>query len=114
MAYPETLTANQQTTLLNFMTSLRPNLLLFSKLINNLALLDNVWNGGGVKAINALLQAADVIPDNTGLSGATPLTAADLNTAMTAIEGFLTSYNTAGYQAYFVRAVGAANAATLT
>ncbi len=113
MAWPGTLTPNQQTTLLAFMPGFRSDLLLFTKLINNLELLNNVWTTGGVSAINALLSAGDVIPDATGLAGAQTLTAADVSTAFTAIQSFLTSYNTPTYDAYFVRAVGPVNAGSV-
>lgn len=112
MAYPETLTANQQTTILAFMPLLRANLLKFAQLTNDFNLLNQTWTNGGVSAINALLQSGDIIPDSTGLNGATPLSAADLTTAMAAVQAYLTSYNTPAYEAYFVRAVGPANAAS--
>lgn len=113
MAYPETLTANQQLAIQNFLPQLRGNMLNFTKLVNNFNLLNVVWTNGGIQAINAILAGADVIPDATGLAGAQTLSSTDLNTAMTAVQAFLTSYNTAAYNAYFVRAVGPANASSV-
>lgn len=113
MAYPESLTPNQQLAIQAFVPQLRSNMLQFAKLVNNFALLNTVWGNGGVQAINAILAGADVVPDGTGLAGAQTLSSADLNTAMTAVQAFLTSYNTAAYDAYFVRAVGPVNAASV-
>lgn len=109
MAYPEALTANQQIELLAFMPMLRGNLVAFCKLINNFALLNTVYTNGGISAINAALAGADIVPDISNLAGATPLSSTDIITAMTAVQSFLTSYNTPPYNAYFVRAIGPAN-----
>lgn len=113
MAYPGSLTANQQSALLAFMPLMRSNLLNFSKLVNNFILLNDVYVNGGVQAVNALLTNGDVVPDGTGLTGAQTLTKDDIITAMTAVQAFLTSYNTAAYEAFFVRAVGSANSAAV-
>jgi hypothetical protein len=113
MAYPQSLAANQQTALLAFMPKLRGNPNNSAKLANNFPLLNNLCTNGGISAINAGLSVGDIVPDATGLAGAQTLSSADLNTAMAAVQAFLASHNTAADDAYSVRAVGPANAASV-
>lgn len=111
MAYPESLTPDQQAALLAFMPVFRSNAVAFAKLTNDWNLLNNLWTNGGISNINSGLQTGDEIPDQTGLAGAQTLSSGDLTTFMAAVQSFLTTYNTPGYQAYLVRAIGPANTA---
>lgn len=108
MATFSSLTANQQSTLLAYVTVLRGSIIALSKALNTIQDMDSIWNSNA-KAINALLDVTEIIPDQNGLAGSQTLTQADVLTIMNAFETMLSTNNTTAWRAYFVRAAGVGN-----
>lgn len=108
MAQFNSLTDNQKSTLLAYVTALRGGVIALSKALNTIQDLDSIWNSNA-KAINALLDGTEVIPDPNGLAGSQTLTAQDVLTMMNAFETMLATNNSAAWRAYFVRAAGVGN-----
>lgn len=102
------LTSDQQSQLLAFMLLFRPNTGQLARTLDTLRKMDDYWNNNA-KAINALLDAGIVVPDNTGLAGATTLTKDNLITIMNAIETLLATYNTGPNRGLMANIAGATN-----
>ncbi len=79
MAWPETLTASQQTTVENFVTDLPTWAAALAKLNLYGAALGSAWYGGLSTLVGAL-QTSDVIPNISGLADSGDLTAAHVTT----------------------------------
>ena len=107
MAY-EDLTIEQQRSLDDFCSMLRPWCGEQAKSQNHCAAINDQYNAN-VSAIFDLLDAADVIPNKTGLSGAVDLTKNDLISIVSHMQNILSGFNTAGHRQLWTRAAGAAN-----
>ena len=62
-----------------------------------------------VSAIISSLDAAEVIPNTSGLSGAASIVKEDLVSVVAHVQGILTTYNTSGHRELWVKMAGAAN-----
>lgn len=113
MATFAALTSDQRNELLALMPLVRSMNVQFSKTMNQLAALDSLWNSN-LKAVNALLDAGVVIPDSSGLDGASSLTKDDLITFFNAMETVLAVNNSAAWRTFFVRAAGLSNTMLLS
>ena len=102
------LTPAQQSQVLAFMPLFRAAVVQLVAAANGGAKLDGVWTGG-ISAVVESLSSGTVIPDNTGLAGAAPLTMDIVVAQMAAIETLLSSANTAQARAAYLEIVGPAN-----
>jgi hypothetical protein len=72
------------------------------------ALYDQYW--GSIKAIIDTLDTGEEIPNAGGLTGAQPLTKADVQTALMAyLDGIKTNYNTTAHRQKYGKACGTGN-----
>ena len=77
MAWPESLTTDQQAAFLAFTTSLRSWAAALAQLNVLGAAIAAEWSGG-MSALNGDLQSGDVIPNASGLAGSQDLSQADV------------------------------------
>jgi hypothetical protein len=109
MATFTTLTSTQQAQVIAWMPLFRSSVIQLAQACNQGASLDSVWQNT-ILAIVTSLDAGTIIPDVTGLAGASPLVREDVLGMMAAIEALLSSANTTAQQAEYVKVVGPANA----
>lgn len=102
------LTPAQQAQVLAFMPLFRAAVVELVAAADGGAKLDGVWTGG-ISAVVESLSSGTVIPDSTGLAGASPLTMDDVVAQMSAIETLLSSANTTAARAEYLKIVGPAN-----
>lgn len=102
------LTPTQQSQVLAFMPLFRAAVVGLVAACNEGAKLDGVWTGG-ISAIVESLSSGVVIPDSTGLAGASPLTMDIVVSVMTSIEQLLASANTAAERGVYQQIVGPVN-----
>lgn len=102
------LTPAQQAQVLAFMPMFRAAVVELVAAADGGAKLDSIWTGG-ISAVVESLTSGAVIPDITGLAGASPLTMDIVVAQMTAIEALLASANTAQARAAYLAIVGPAN-----
>ena len=62
-----------------------------------------------VSAIISSLDAAEVIPNTSGLAGAASIVKEDLVSVVSHVQGVLTNYNTTGHRQLWVKLTGAGN-----
>lgn len=77
MAWPESLTANQQAAVEAFATNLRSWAALLAQINIVGGAISSAWNGG-ISTMVGTLQTTDVIPNTSGLAGAQDLLASDV------------------------------------
>lgn len=102
------LTTDEQGQLKAFMPMFRVAIGELARVCNHGASLDGIWLAN-VKAIVAKLDAATVVPDDTGLAGAAQVTSDDLNSTMGLLEALLASANTQAQRAEYIKIAGAPN-----
>ena len=102
------LTPAQQGQILAFMPLFRAAVVELVAAADGGSKLDSIWTGG-ISAVVESLSSGVVIPDSTGLAGASPLTMDVVVGQMAAIEQLLSSANTAQARAAYLEIVGPAN-----
>lgn len=102
------LTPAQQQQVLAFMPLFRAATVQLVAAADGGAKLDSIWTNG-LSAVVESLASGTVIPDTTGLAGASPLAMDDVVAQMTAIEQLLASANTAQARAEYLKIVGPVN-----
>ena len=76
---------------------------------NNHAEAANDDYNGQTSAIIASLDASEVIPNTSGLSGAASLTKEELVSIVAHMQGFLSNYNTPPHRQLWTKAAGVSN-----
>ena len=102
------LTPAQQSQVLAFMPMFRAAVVELVAAADGGARLDGIWTGG-ISAVVESLASGTIIPDITGLAGASPLAMDVVVGQMQAIEALLASANTAQARAAYLEIVGPAN-----
>jgi hypothetical protein len=102
------LTPAQQAQVLAFMPLFRAAVVQLVAAADGGAKLDSIWTNG-ISAVVESLAPGTVIPDSTGLAGASPLMMDVVVGQMAAIEQLLTGANTAQARAAYLEIVGPAN-----
>lgn len=109
MAWPGTLTAEEQEVVKAFVDQLfRPNVLRVTQGLNISVSIKDAWDNQ-LSAMFAKLAAGDVIPNGSNLAGAQSLLKSDVTSILTTLGTHLTTVNTAGNRAAFMKVVGAVN-----
>ena len=112
MAWPGTLTTEEQTSLLSWVnTIVRPTMGEVARVCNHLDVANVEYNGAQNDTNGNLskLVGSDVIPiSGSGLGGAENLTKDELITLISYTQGIL-AYNTAGHRGNYARAAGEGN-----
>jgi hypothetical protein len=81
-----------------------------ARLMDRMASVQVAWTNT-VAALVTSLDAGSIVPDNTGLAGAQPMTREEVITmGSTNFANALTTFNSAGARALYVKTVGPLNA----
>jgi hypothetical protein len=107
MAYAD-LTVEQKQQLQAFVQLLRPWSGEQARVNNHGDVVNTAYNAGA-SAILDLLDAADLVPNESGLAGAISLTKAELVSITSHVQNVLTNYNTSAHRQLWSKAAGAAN-----
>jgi hypothetical protein len=106
MAAFSTLTPQQQALVSGWLTAtFRPTVLANARALAALQQMATFY-AAAIAPLLATVDAAETIPDQTGLAGAAPLAVADVTQWMTAAEAVLTAQNTPAQVAEFVKIAG--------
>ncbi len=104
----DALTAEQKATLDAFMTLLRPWAGEAARANNHAQLIDDTYEASATGVI-ASLDAGAVVPNNTGLAGAMPLTKEEVLELVTDIKTLQAGFNTPAKRQLISKAAGAGN-----
>lgn len=107
MAYTD-LTADQKRELQDWMQILRPMMGEFSRLCNHFEVAKDAHTAF-VGDILVLLAPGDVVPNQSGLAGATDVTKTEISVALVDANAVLTAHNTAAKRQLLTKFAGAAN-----
>lgn len=110
MAWPGSLTEEEQQSLLSFMVLLRAQCGEFARQNNHADVVNTEYLGPQNNTDGNLskLSDTDVLPVSGGLDGAEPLTKAEVLTLLSYLQGCL-AYNTAAHRQVLVKACGETN-----
>ena len=109
MAWPGTLTSEEQTVVKVFVDQLfRPNVLRVTQGLNISVGIKDAWDNQ-LSAMFAKLAAGDVIPNDSNLAGAQALLKSDVTAILNTLGAFLTTYNTVANRTAFMKAIGPVN-----
>lgn len=106
MAYAD-LTTEQKASLDAWMTLFRASAGELARVNNHLDAVNTEYLGSAGEVL-ALLQDTDVIPNASGLTGAEPMTKAQVVTVVSYVQGAL-GYNTSAHRGNIARACGESN-----
>ena len=87
----------------------RPRVLAAARALNELRALVEMWEIGGLGDIVALMDPAAVIPDETGLAGAGPVTAAMMGGYIAGAGGLLAEWHTKEQKVLYGQIAGPMN-----
>lgn len=109
MAWPGTLTAEEQDVVKVFVDQLfRANVLRVVQGLNISNGIKDAWDNQ-ISALFAKIAAGDVIPKGDNLAGSQSLLKSDVTAILTTLGTHLTTVNTAGNRAAFLKVIGAPN-----
>lgn len=87
----------------------RPRVLAAARALSDLSALVEMWQIGGLDAVAATMDPATVIPDETGLAGAGPVTAGVVAGFMAGATGLLAEWNTTDQKKLYGQIAGPLN-----
>lgn len=109
MAWPGTLTEQEQTIIMAFVDELfRPNILRLVQAINISRGIKIAWDSQIQELLTKLVNS-DVIPTNTNLSGASVLTKQQITSLLVDLNTFLTTYDAQSQRDKYITVIGAPN-----